>query len=485
MNRRMILFLSLRILTAESVLFLLPAGVSLYYGEKSALCFLLCAAAGAAVSVPLSFLAKPRDRVIYAREGFVTVAISWILLSVCGALPFFLSGEIPRFTDALFETVSGFTTTGASILKDVTALSRGMLFWRSFTHWIGGMGVLVFLMSFTNMSDRPIHLMRAEMPGPIVGKLVPRAKETAKLLYIIYMILTALEIALLLIGGMPLFDSVVHALGTAGTGGFGIKPDSIAGYSPYLQWVIAVFMLLFGVNFNLYYLLLVRRVRDAVRSSELWTYLSIAVFSTGVITANTLSLGRTFSETLRNAFFQVSSIVTTTGYSTVDFDRWPQLSKTVLLLLMLIGACAGSTAGGLKVSRIVILFKTVRRELQRMLHPRAVRVLRLDGKRLEEGVVSNTCSYLAVYVICLLTCFLIVSADRFDMETAFSASAACFNNIGPAFGAAGPMASYADFSVLSKLTLTAAMLFGRLEIFPLLLAAAPSTWTNKRPKFHF
>ncbi len=479
MNRRMILFMPLRILTAEALLLLLPAGISFIYREPCAWVFLLCAAGGLAVSVPLSFLVRPRDKVIYAKEGFVIVALSWVLLSAFGALPFRISGEIPHYVDALFETVSGFTTTGASILRDVTLLSRGMLFWRSFTHWLGGMGILVFLMTLTNMSDRPIHIMRAEMPGPIVGKLVPRAKETAKILYLIYLAMTVLEIVLLTLGKMPLFEAVIHSMGTAGTGGFGLKPDSLSSYNSFLQWVVTVFMFLFGVNFNLYYLLLIRRWRDVAKSNELWTYAGIGVAAVVIITPNIMGMCKNFPTALRLAAFQVSSIMTTTGFSTTDFNLWPQFSKTVLLLLMFIGACAGSTAGGLKVSRVIILFKVIRRELQKLLHPRAVRVIRMEGKKVEDAVISNTCSYLAVYVVCLLTCFLIVSMDRVDMETAFSATAACFNNIGPAFGLAGPMASYADFDILSKLTLTASMLLGRLEIFPLLLALAPTTWIRK------
>ena len=479
MNRKMIFFMSLRILMLASLLLLLPAAVAAFYRETCVWTFLACAGGGLLVSTPLSFLVKPKDKVIYAKEGFLIVALSWVIASVFGALPFVVSGEIPRFTDALFETVSGFTTTGATILRDVTAMSRGLLFWRSCTHWLGGMGILVFLMTIANTSDRPIHIMRAEMPGPIVGKLVPRAKQTAKILYLIYLAMTLLEIVLLVCGGMPLFESIVHTMGTAGTGGFGVKPDSIGSYSPYLQWVITVFMFLFGVNFNLYYLLLIKRWRDVLKSSELWTYAGIAFSAAVIVTINTAHLADNLPTAIRNAAFQVSSIITTTGYSTVDFDLWPQLSKTVLLLLMCIGACAGSTAGGIKVSRVIILFKVIRRELQKLLHPRAVRVIRFEGKKLEDGVINNTCCYLAVYVVCLLTCFFIVSMDRFDMETCFSATAACFNNIGPAFGAAGPMANYADFNVLSKLTLTASMLLGRLEIFPLLLVVAPSTWIKK------
>ena len=479
MNRRMILYVSLRILTAEALLLLLPALVSALYRERSGFAFLICAGAGLAVTLPLTRVLKPKNTVIYAREGFVTVALSWIFLSLFGALPFVISGEIPNYVDAVFETASGFTTTGASILTEVEMMSRGCLFWRSFTHWLGGMGVLVFLMALTNMSDRPIHIMRAEMPGPIVGKLVPRARDTAKILYLIYMGLSATETVLLLCGGMPLFDSLIYTFGTAGTGGFGLASDSLVKATPFIQWVITVFMMIFGVNFNLYYLLIVHRAKEALKSGELWTYAAIAASATALVLWNIRNLYASVGGAVRAACFQVASIMTTTGFSTADFDTWPQLSKTVLLILMFIGACAGSTAGGLKVSRVMLLFKILRRELRRMLHPNAVRVIRLEGKRVDDGVLHNTCAYLMAYCVCFLTVFLLLSFDRFDTETAFSASAACFNNIGPALGFAGPMRNYAMFSPFSKITLTAAMLLGRLEIFPILLAFAPYTWVRK------
>ena len=479
MNRRMILYMPLQILKAVAVLMLLPALVSLFYQEKSVWAFLICAAATFAVAQILQWIIHPENKVIYAREGFVIVALAWVLMAVFGALPFVVSGEIPNFVDALFETMSGFTTTGSSILRDVTALSHGIAFWRSFTHWLGGMGILVFVMAITNMSDRPIHIMRAEMPGPIVGKLVPKAKNTAKILYLIYIGLTLAEWLTLKLGGMSAFEAAIHAFGSAGTGGFGVRPDSLTSYSPFLQWAVAVFMFLFGVNFNLYYLILAKKIGTALRSTELWTYVCIGVVSTAAITLNIRHLCGSFSEALRLSAFQVSSIATTTGFATADFNLWPDFSKTVLLILMLVGACAGSTAGGLKVSRVMILFKSIHREIMKTLHPRGVRVLRLEGKTLDEAVVSNTFGYFGLYALVLVVCFLLVSVDKFDLETSLTASVACFNNIGPAFGAAGPMSNYADFSVLSKLTLTLAMLLGRLEIFPVLLAVAPVTWTKK------
>ena len=483
MNRRMILYMPLQIVKLQAIVMLLPMAVGLWYGEASAMSFLYCALGALAVAVPATLLLHPENKTIYAKEGFVIVALTWLLMSALGALPFVISGEIPHFIDAFFETVSGFTTTGASILRNVEAMSKGMLFWRSFTHWLGGMGILVFYMAIVNVSERPIHIMRAEMPGPIIGKLAPKAKQTAKILYLIYIILTVLEILFLKFGGMSLFEAVTHSMATAGTGGFGIKNDSIASYSPYLQWVITVFMLMFGVNFNIYYLLLIKKFRSALLSSELWTYLCIFGASTALISYNIYHNIRFFSEnlgtTVRTAAFQVSSIMTTTGFATADFDKWPALSKVLLLLLMVVGACAGSTGGGLKVSRLMILAKATHREVTKLLHPRSVRVLRLEGKPLDEGVVNSSLTYFVVYCIITAVCFILIGFDKFNVETTLSATIACFNNIGPAFGAAGPTCNYADFSFFSKLILSAAMLLGRLEIFPLLLAAAPVTWIKK------
>ncbi|MBR6708049.1 MAG: TrkH family potassium uptake protein [Clostridia bacterium] len=480
MNRRMIFFLVGRIAQAEAIMLLLPALVSLIYLERCIWSILLTIVICLAIGFALTLAARPRSTVIYAREGFAIVALGWILTSLLGALPFVFSGEIPSFVDALFETVSGFTTTGASILTDVEAMSHGLLFWRSFTHWVGGMGVLVFIAAIVpNLSDRSIHIVRAEMPGPVVGKLVPRVKDTAKILYIIYIAMTLIQIVFLLAGGMPLFDSIIHTFGTAGTGGFGIKADSIASYSPYLQWVITIFMLLFGINFNLYYLMLIRRFRTALRSDELWTYLGIVAVSIAVITYNILPITEGFAHALRLSAFQVASIVTTTGYATTDFNLWPGLSKAILFLLMFVGGCAGSTAGGLKMSRVIMLLRSIGREFKRMLHPRSVASVRFEGKSADEQTLGSIQIYFTIYMICAAIIFLILSIEPVDFETNLSATIACFNNVGPGFAAVGPAGSYAAYSPLSKLVLTAAMLLGRLEIFPLILALSPSTWSKK------
>ena len=480
MNRRMILYVIGQIVRLEAVLLVLPLAVSLIYGEGDAVSFAVTALTALIIGQLLIWIGKPSNQRIYAKEGFITVAFAWIALSAIGALPFVISGEIPNYIDAFFETVSGFTTTGASILQNVESLSHGALFWRSFTHWSGGMGVLVLIMAIVpTAGGRSIHIMRAEVPGPTVGKLVPRVRDTAKILYLIYVAMTVLEIVLLLCGGMSVFDSIVHAFGTAGTGGFGIKADSIAGYNAYLQWVIAIFMLLFGVNFNLYYLLLIRRFKSVVKSGELWCYLGIVGAATAVITVNILSLYQNFAQALRLSAFQVASIITTTGYATADFNQWPELSKMILLLLMFVGGCAGSTAGGLKASRIMLLFKTIRNELRRMLHPRAVGVVRLEGKPVSERTLDGVKVYLAIYMFLLAAILLILSFEPFDFLTDFSAAASCFNNVGPGLGMVGPAGSYALYSPISKLVLSAAMLLGRLEIYPLILAFSPSTWMKK------
>ncbi len=480
MNRRMVLYMVGTVVKIEAALMVLPLIASFIYKEACSTAFLISIAAALAVGFALTLIFKPGSKVIYAKEGFVIVSLAWLALSAVGALPFYISGEIPSYVDAFFETVSGFTTTGASILTDVEAMSKGLLFWRSFTHWVGGMGVLVFVMAvIPGVSDRSIHILRAEAPGPIVGKLVPKMRQTARILYIIYMVMTVVEIAFLLAGGMPVFDSLIHAFGTAGTGGFGVKGDSIASYSPYLQWVITVFMLLFGINFNLYYLVLIKKFRTAIKSEELWAYLIIFFASTAVITLNIMPMGGSFSENLRLAAFQVSSIVTTTGYATADFNQWPTLSKTVILLLMFIGSCAGSTAGGFKVSRVVLLMKKIKRELQKLLHPRAVSVIRFEGKRVDEATMSSLGSYLAIYVLFYCIFVFLLGFETLDLETNISAVAACYNNIGPALGAAGPASNYAFYSPFSKIVLSMAMLLGRLEILPLILTFSPSTWTKK------
>jgi len=479
MNKKMVFHIIGRIIQVEACLLLLPLAVSLIYKEKCWLSFLISIACALVLGTVMTLGSRVKSKVIYAKEGFVTVSLAWVLMSAIGALPFVISGEIPSYIDAFFETVSGFTTTGASILTDVESMSKGLLFWRSFTHWIGGMGVLVFVMAIIpSVTDRSIHIIRAEMPGPIVGKIVPKAKNTAKILYIIYIVMTVVEIVLLCIGKMPFFESVVHSFGTAGTGGFGIKADSIAGYSPYLQWVITVFMFLFGVNFNLYYLILLRKVKSVFKSQELWCYVGIACAAAASIAVNIRSMYGSASEAIRASAFQVSSIMTTTGYATTDFDLWPAFSKTVLILLMCIGACAGSTGGGLKVSRVVLLYKMIKKELRHMLHPRSVSVVKFEEKTVSKTILTNVSIYFVVYMIVMTSAFLLLSFDGYSVETNLSAAIACFNNIGPGLADVGPTASYAAYSPFSKIVLSAAMLFGRLEIFPMLFLFSKSSWSK-------
>ena len=480
MNKKMVFYTLGQLLVLEAVLFILPLVVSLIYGEKNWIWFVFSAAVAVAVGGVFMLVCRKRNSVIYAKEGFAIVALSWIALSLVGALPFFLSREIPSYVDAFFETVSGFTTTGASILNDVEALSHGMLFWRSFNHWIGGMDVLVFIMAIIpSVSERSIHIMRAEVPGPIVGKLVPRAKDTARVLYLMYIVLTVLEIIFLLFGGMNLFESVVHSFGTAGTGGFGVKADSIGGYSPYCQWVITVFMIIFGLNFNLYYLLLIRRFKSVFKNAELWVYLGIVFTSIAIIAVNISSMYSSVGESVRYSAFQVASIISTTGYSTANFDLWPGFSKAILLVLMFIGSCAGSTAGGLKISRIILLIKMGRNELRHLVSPKRVSSVRVDGKQVDSAVLKNAGNYFILYILCFGAIFLLLSIEPYSMETNFSATAACFNNIGPGFAAVGPMESFAGYSIFSKLLLSFAMLLGRLELFPMLLIFSRRLWSNK------
>ncbi|MBQ1223362.1 MAG: TrkH family potassium uptake protein [Oscillospiraceae bacterium] len=470
------------LLLVEGVLLLFPALVGFIFRESRAMnSFLIAAGITAAVGGILKVAFQPKNDVIYAKEGFAIVSLAWIAMSIFGALPLVISGEVNSYVDAFFEIVSGFTTTGASVFTDIENKTHALLFWRSFTHWIGGMGVLVFMMAIlSNISDRSIHIMRAEMPGPTVGKIVPRAKDTAKLLYVIYIAMTVIQVILLCAGGMSFFESLLHTFGTAGTGGFGIKNDSIASYNSYLTNVITVFMLLFGVNFNLYYLLLVGKFKQVLKSSELKCFFIIVAVSVLIISLNILPLYDSFGGALEDAAFQVSSVITTTGYATADFNLWPPLSKSLLLMLMFIGACAGSTGGGLKVSRIMILFKLIFRELRQMLHPRSVNSVKLEGKPVDNVTLGSVATYFAVYVACIGVIFIILSIEPgFDFETNFTAAVACFNNIGPGFGLVGPSANFAGYSALSKLVLSAAMLLGRLEIFPLILACSPSTWRKR------
>ena len=484
MNKRFVFYMLGRILVIEAVLMLLPFAAGLVYSEGSTWWFLLVAAVTFLVGLGLTLLFRKSDKTLFAREGFAVVALSWIVMSLFGALPFYLSGTIHSFTDAFFETVSGFTTTGASILPNVEALDRCMLFWRSFTHWIGGMGILVFMMAIMpSESGRNVHIMRAEMPGPIVGKVAPRVRDTAKILYLVYIVMTVVMVLFLWVGDMNLFESLVHTFGTAGTGGFGIKADSVGGYSAYSQWVITVFMLLFGVNFNLYCLILIKRIKAAVRSSELWCYIGIVAASVIAVTINIATtmanVYGNFSDVVRHSAFQVASIITTSGFSTVDFNLWPEFSKMILVVLMFIGGCAGSTAGGLKVSRVIMMFKGIYRDLRRMIHPRSVSSVRFEGKTLEKATLHSVNGYVVVYMIVFFAIMLVISLEPFGLETAFTATAACFNNVGPGLGEVGPAGSFAGFSDLSTWILSFAMLLGRLEIFPVLLTFSPLTWAKK------
>ena len=473
-----------RLLMVEAVFMLPPLLIGLVDRDTRAVCgFGIGIAVAAVVSLLLLFLCRGAEKRFYAREGFACVGLSWIVMSLVGCLPFVVSGDIPNFLNALFEIVSGFTTTGASILNDVEALSRAALFWRSFSHWIGGMGVLVFLLALSPNGERgsgfTMHLLRAESPGPNVGKLVPKMRTTARILYLIYLALTVINIVFLLFGGMSVFESVCTAFGTAGTGGFGLKNDSIAGYSPYIQNVCTVFMLLFGVNFSCYYMLLLKHVREVFRDEELRMYLAIVLGSIVLITLNLRGFYDTVGETLRHAAFQVASIITTTGYATTDFDLWPGFSKSILFVLMFMGACAGSTGGGLKVGRAMLLIKGLSRNMRRMLNPRRVEAVRMNGTPVGENVLANTDTYLIAYGLILIVSFLCVSLDGLSVTTNMSAVVSCFNNIGPGLELVGPTCNYSVYSGFSKIVLILDMLAGRLEIFPMLILASRSTWRHR------
>ena len=479
MNYKMVLYTMGRVVLLEAAFLVLPMAVSLLYGERCAVSFGLTILVALAVGFLLTFLCRGSHGTSSIKDGFMIVALTWIMLSAIGALPFVFSREIPSYVDAFFETVSGFTTTGATILTDVEALSRGMIFWRSFTHWIGGMGILVFVVMLMKTTDRSINILKAEMPGPTVDKLAPKSRDTARILYLLYISLTVLETVLLLLGGMGLFDSVVHSLSTAGTGGFGAYNASAANFSPYIQWVLTVFMLLFGVNFNLYYLLLLGRVRDIFRNTEFKVYLGIIAAAVTIITVDILPLYQSFSTSLRQASFQVAAIMSTTGFVTADFTVWSPLSKTLLLLLMFLGGCAGSTAGGLKLSRIIILCKMARRELRRTLRPRVVDVIKMDGHRLEEQTAHSVAVYFALYMLCIGALLVALSFSPFDMETNLFSSVSCFNNVGPAFGMAGPVGNSSLYQPVLQLLLCVGMLLGRLEIYPMLLLFVPAAWRRK------
>lgn len=479
MNYSMVLYILGYMLKFESAFLMLPALTGLIYTEKEGFAYLftgiLCLTAGLFLTRK-----RPATSSLYTREGFVTVALSWIVMSIFGALPFVVSGDIPFYVDALFETISGFTTTGASILSDVEALSHASLFWRSFTHWVGGMGVFVFIMAILPlMGGSTMNLMKAESPGPSVNKLVPHVKDTAKILYGIYIAITLCEILLLCAFGMPLFDAATTSFGTVGTGGFGIRNDSIAGYSPSIQIIVTIFMVLSGVNYAFYFCLLSRRIKDAFLIEEVRWYFFIILASAGIIAYNTYSMYPTLSDTLRHSFFQVGSIITTTGFATTDFDLWPPLSQTILVILMFIGACAGSTGGGMKVSRLVILLKTIKKELSLIVHPREIRKIRIDGHVIEHSTLRATNVFLVIYFVTLLGSTLLISVDEYDFTTNFTAVVSMLNNIGPGLNLVGPTQNFSIFSVFSKFVLMFDMLAGRLELFPMMILLIPSTWRKK------
>ena len=483
MNYRAIGFFTGKVLLIEAALMSLPCLCSIIYHEHDFVFFLITAGILFIPGLILG-LRQPNNMKMHAKEGFVAVALSWILLSAFGALPFLLSGAIPNYIDCLFETVSGFTTTGATILNDIEKLGHGLLFWRGFTHWIGGMGVLVFILAIIPSSgSNAMFIMRAEVPGPSVGKLSSKIKDTAKTLYILYLILTVFEVVMLCAGGMSFYDALVHSFATAGTGGFSSYNKSVEFFNnPYFEIVIAVFMFLFGMNFNIFYMLIVGKIREALKSEELRVYFFIVLISTICICFDIRGLYSSLSDSLRASFFQVSSIMTTTGFTTTNFNYWPSFSKIFLLLLMFVGGCAGSTAGGLKVARLIVLFKSAKREIKRMAHPHLVSVVTFEEKPLDEKRTSATNLYLTVYFCILIISLLLVSLEKKDVMDIFSSVISCFNNVGPIISTNGPLVNYSNFSVLSKLVLILDMLLGRLELFPILILFLPSIWFKNSNK---
>lgn len=478
MNKRSIIYILGWVLIVESVAMQIGTVTSLIYGEKEAIYFVATGIVCAILGVLAVKVKKPKNMVLYQKAGFAATALSWILLSLAGCMPFWLSGEIPHFIDAFYETVSGFTTTGSTILNDVEALSKGMLMWRSFLHWLGGMGVIVFLLAIIPKlgGQQNIFLMKAESPGPIIGKAVPRMRNYATMLYGIYITLTALEFILLLFGGLNVFEAINTSFSTAGTGGFGIYNSNAAAFdSYYVQMVIAVFMLLFGVNFSVYLCLIARKFKQSLKFEELWIYLGIVAASTAIIAFNISSIYKPY-DAFHQSFFYVTSIISTTGFGLTDVNKWPELSKTVIIILTFIGASAGSTGGGFKISRIILLFKEVRKEFSLLVHPRNVKLVKMDGKAVNHDIMRTTSMYLVLYIGVFAISFLLVSIDNMDFTTSFTAVAANLNNTGPGLGAVGPVGNYADFSILSKIVFIFDMLAGRLELYPILLLFAPSAW---------
>lgn len=488
MNHRIVLNNIGKLIRLEGMLLILPTLIGVFLQEKEFLALAVTAGSSIIVGTLLSSI-KPKNTRIRAKEGFVITALVWLIFSIIGAIPFYATGNIKSFTDAIFETASGFTTTGASILRDVEALPKCLLFWRSFTHWIGGMGILVFMMAFASSSADEMNIMRAESPGPSVEKMVPKVKETAIILYGIYTVMTIILIIALIIAGMPVFDSVCHALGTAGTGGFGIKGDSIASYNKVCQGIITVGMMMFGVNFNLYYLIIMKKFKDILHSEEVFTYIIIYFVASILVSIGTVNgfmhsgtyyAGfHTVGEAVHHSFFQVASVMTTTGFATMDFNLWATMPKAIMVLVMFIGACAGSTGGGIKVSRIIIYFKEVVRELQSYIHPSSVKSIRLDGKVVSKDTIRTTNVFLMAYIFIFVGSLVIVCFDGFDLVTSFTAVTATINNIGPGLGIVGPTGNFADFSILAKWVFIFDMIAGRLEIFPVLIMLSIKTWRRK------
>lgn len=476
----MIVYIIAKMLGVEGAVLLIPAFVAFLYGESDVIQFLIVSAVLGAIFFIFG-RKRPENKVIYAKEGLVIVGLAWILWSLFGALPFVLTGSIPSYVDAFFETVSGFTTTGSTILTDIEALPKGVAFWRSLTHWIGGMGVLVFVMMLTSLDDEhSMHLMRAEVPGPEADKLVPKARATARILYLMYFVLTAAEVVFLMFGGMSFYDALLHSFSTAGTGGFSNRNASVAYYdSAYIDGVITVFMILFGVNFNLYFLIRLKNWKDALKNEELHAYLGIIAGAVAIVTVNILGIYGNLVHAFRYASFQVASVITTTGFCTADFNLWPELSKVVLLGIMVIGACAGSTGGGIKVSRFLILVKSIKQEVRRMLHPKAVTIVKINGKRVGNDTIRSVYIYFISYILVMMVLILLVSINNFDFATTFSSVLTTLNNVGPGISMVGPVENFHMFSPLSKLVFCMDMLLGRLEIFPYLLLMSPELWRRR------
>ena len=476
----MIVYIIAKMLGVEGAVLLIPAFVAFLYGESDVIQFLIVSAVLGAIFFIFG-RKRPENKVIYAKEGLVIVGLAWILWSLFGALPFVLTGSIPSYVDAFFETVSGFTTTGSTILTDIEALPKGVAFWRSLTHWIGGMGVLVFVMMLTSLDDEhSMHLMRAEVPGPEADKLVPKARATARILYLMYFVLTAAEVVFLMFGGMSFYDALLHSFSTAGTGGFSNRNASVAYYdSAYIDGVITVFMILFGVNFNLYFLIRLKNWKDALKNEELHAYLGIIAGAVAIVTVNILGIYGNIVHAFRYASFQVASVITTTGFCTADFNLWHELSKVVLLGIMVIGACAGSTGGGIKVSRFLILVKSIKQEVRRMLHPKAVTIVKINGKRVGNDTIRSVYIYFISYILVMMVSILLVSINNFDFATTFSSVLTTLNNVGPGISMVGPVENFHMFSPLSKLVFCMDMLLGRLEIFPYLLLMSPELWRRR------